>query len=228
MTPALIISIVIAVALFGYLLGGVPFGAIIARRHGVDIAASGSGATGATNVFRTLGWRAALPVALLDIAKGVLPALAARVAAYYAGWTLDMSDMAVVVAGVAAMLGHMYSPYFKLRGGKGIATGGGAVIVLVPLAFVPLILFFIALVYFTRIVSVSSLTVAAVLPFAAWLLYPGRPVILGFTLVAVPLVFWAHRANIARLMRGEEPRTTMGAAKPANGGRADDDGTGDA
>jgi glycerol-3-phosphate acyltransferase PlsY len=203
----------VAIGFIGYLIGGIPFGAIVARRYGVDLTAAGSGATGATNVLRNLGWKPALIVAVLDVSKGAVPAVGARLLAGALGWDINVSDLLVVVAGVSAMLGHIYSPYIRLRGGKGIATGTGAVIVLAPLVILPLLVVFVFMVWVTRIVSIASLTVAALLPLAAWVLYPGRPVVLVFALLAVPLVFWAHRSNIRRLMRGEEPRTTMGKAR---------------
>jgi glycerol-3-phosphate acyltransferase PlsY len=201
------------VMVVGYLLGGIPFGAIIAGGiYKTDITKLGSGATGGTNVLRSLGWRAAVPVGLLDIAKGSAAAIVARLVADPT-WGLAGSDMLVIVAGVCAMLGHMYSPYFKLRGGKGIATAAGAAILLMPMVLPPLILLFAAIVSIWRIVSVGSLVTVAFLPLATWLLYPDRPVLLVFAAVAVVLVYWAHRSNIGRLMRGEEPRTTIGTTR---------------
>lgn len=218
-----VIARIAAVVVVGYLLGGIPFGVIVSKAvYKVDITKLGSGNTGATNVFRSLGWKAALVVALSDIAKGAVPAIGARLVADPA-WGLMGSDLLVVLAGVAAMLGHMYSPYFRLRGGKGIATGGGAIIVLMPLAFPVLLAVFAGTIALTRIVSVASLTAATVFPLVIWLLYPERPVLLTFALAAVPLVFWAHRANIARLVRGEEPRTTMAKARGSEPQATDED-----
>ncbi len=187
-----------------YLSGGIPFGVMVARRYGVDITTQGSGNTGATNVFRTLGWRAGLATALLDIAKGAAPALAALLLTH--GWDLVFRDLLVVATSVAAMAGHMYSPYYRLRGGKGIATAAGGVVVLMPLAFLLLLPTFALLVAVTRVVSLASLTVALAFPVTIWALYPDRPVLLAFAGAACPLVFWRHRANIGRLFRGQEPR----------------------
>jgi glycerol-3-phosphate acyltransferase PlsY len=205
----------VAACLVGaYLIGGIPFGAIVARRfYGLDITKEGSGNTGATNVFRALGWRAALPVALLDIAKGVVPAAIARYLAFRAGMSVNASDLIVVMAGVSAMLGHMYSPYFRLRGGKGIATAAGGMIVAMPWAFVVELAVFVTTILLARIVSVASLVTAALFPLVIWVLSPGRPVLFVFALIGVPLVFWAHRANIGRIFRREEPRITMGTRK---------------
>jgi len=208
--------------LVGYLVGGVPFGVVIARRcYGADITAMGSGNTGATNVLRNLGWQPALVVALLDIAKG---AAAAGVAlGFAAGWSRWATDLLVVAAGVSAMAGHMYSPYFRLRGGKGIATAAGAIFVLMPAAFPLLIAVFAVLVLVFRIVSVASILAALCFPVAIWVLYPDRPVLFVFALLGVPLVVWRHRANLVRLVRGEEPKIRIG--RP--GGRRNASGAGE-
>jgi len=198
------------VIVVGYLLGGIPFGLIVSKRlHGVDISKEGSGNTGATNVFRVLGWKAALIVAVLDVAKGAVPALLALLIADPA-WTSTGSDLLIIAAGVSAMAGHMFSPYFNLKGGKGIATAGGAILVLMPAAFGVLMVIFVAAILIGRIVSAASILAALVFPAIIWLLYPDRPVLFGFALIVVPLVLWAHRSNIKRLVRGEESRITMG------------------
>jgi glycerol-3-phosphate acyltransferase PlsY len=200
-----------AAVAFGYLLAGIPFGVIVAKRfYGADITKLGSGNTGATNIFRSLGWRAALPVALLDVAKGIVPAVVAHFLLANPAWPVGMLDLLVIVSGLAAMAGHMYSPYFRLRGGKGVATAAGAILVLMPAVFPGLLLLFVVLILTTRRVSVASLITALALPVLTWLLYASRPVLFVFACVAVPWVFWAHRSNIVRLMHGEEPRITMG------------------
>jgi glycerol-3-phosphate acyltransferase PlsY len=204
----------VAVAVgFGYLLAGVPFGVIVASGfYHTDITKVGSGNTGATNIFRTFGWRAALPVALLDVAKGVVPALLARFVLADPAWNASGRDLLIIASGVAAMAGHMYSPYFKLRGGKGVATAAGAILVLMPKVFLALFFVFAGLILLTRIVSVASMLSAVALPLVTWLLYPDRPVLFAFACAAIPLIFWSHRANIGRLLRHEEPRITMGRA----------------
>ena len=198
----------------GYFVAGVPFGLVVARRLCVDITTLGSGNTGATNVFRALGWRPALTVALLDVAKGALPALVARFLLADPSWSLDARDLFVIATGVAAMTGHIYSPYFRLRGGKGVATAAGAILVLMPEAFLVLLVVFVVLVVTTRIVSVASILSALVFPAAILVLYRGqdRPVLVAFAALAIPLIAWTHRSNIVRLVHGEEPRITMGRA----------------
>lgn len=204
----------VAVAVgFGYLVAGVPFGAIVARRYyGLDITKLGSGNTGATNIFRTLGWKAALTVAVLDVAKSAVPALLARFVLADPSWGANGRDLLVIASGVSSMAGHMFSPYFRLRGGKGVATAAGAILVLMPRAFLALFVIFAALILVIRVVSVASMLSAIALPLVTWGLYPDRPVLLVFACAAVPLVFFSHRANIGRLLRGEEPRITMGRA----------------
>ena len=194
---------VIAVA---YLLGGIPFGVVIGRRFfGVDVSRRGSGNTGATNVFRVLGWKAAVPAALLDIAKGAIPTL---LAIWLADpkWGVEWRDWFAIAAGMAAVLGHMYSPYRGLRGGKGVATAAGVIIVVQPLAMAILLASFIGLIAVSRIVSVASVLVAIEYPVLMWLLYSDRPAFVLFGIVAALSVVWAHRANIRRIFRGEEHR----------------------
>ncbi|TLM70019.1 MAG: glycerol-3-phosphate acyltransferase, partial [Actinobacteria bacterium] len=174
-----------------YLLGGIPWGVVVARFYKFDLTKAGSGNTGATNVFRTLGWRPALITVLADIAKGAVPAALALWLTH--GWTAQWHrDLLVICVGVAAMAGHMYSPYFKLRGGKGIATGAGAIVVLMPKVFLLLLVIFVVVVATSRIVSLGSLIVALAFPLAIWLLYgQDRPALLAFAALGVPLVFWA-------------------------------------
>jgi acyl phosphate:glycerol-3-phosphate acyltransferase len=194
---------VIAVA---YLMGGIPFGVVIGRRFfGVDVSQHGSGNTGATNVFRVIGWKAAVPSALLDIAKGAVPTL---LAIWLADpkWGVEWRDWFAIAAGMSAVLGHMYSPYRGLRGGKGVATAAGVIIVLQPLAIVLLLVFFVGLIAVFRIVSVASVLAAIAYPVLVWLLYSDRPAFVLFAAMAALSVVWAHRSNIRRIFRGEEPR----------------------
>jgi glycerol-3-phosphate acyltransferase PlsY len=208
---------VAVVVVGGYLLGGVPFGAIVARRmHGADITKLGSGNTGATNVFRTLGWKPGLLVAVLDVAKGAIPALVAGLLAV-PSWSASGRDLIVIAAGVAAMAGHMFSPYFRLRGGKGIATAAGGILVLMPKGLAVLALLFVLTILIVRIVSVASILAAVAFPFTILVLYPDRPILFAFAVVVLPLVVWSHRTNIARLLRGEEPRITMGRRRRTDG-----------
>lgn len=217
---ALTLLRVVGVIAVAYLLGGIPFGVMIGRRFfGVDISTAGSGNTGATNVYRVLGWKAAVPSALLDIAKGAVPTL---LAIWLADprWGVEWADWFAIAAGMAAVLGHMYSPYRGLRGGKGVATAAGVIIVLQPLAFIVLLLSFIGVIAAFRIVSVASVVVALEYPVLVLLLYRERLAFVLFAIVAALAVTWAHRANIRRIFRGEEPRIDRRLSDYAKGPRA--------
>jgi acyl phosphate:glycerol-3-phosphate acyltransferase len=209
MYPALLLVLLL---LGAYFLGGVPFGYLVARWRGVDIFAQGSGNIGATNVGRVLGRRFGLLVFALDFAKGALPVAAGLALA----GRLDPStpippDVYGVGAGLAALLGHLFSPYLGFRGGKGVATGAGVVVVLFPVAALGALLAWIAVVSATRTVSLASLTAAVTLclvqvsvtpePFAA-----RHVAATGFCFLAAALVFARHRANIRRLLNGTENR----------------------
>src|SRR2546430_6898292 len=132
MYPALLLAVLLVGA---YLLGGVPFGYLVARWRGVDIFTQGSGNIGATNVGRVLGRRFGLLVFLLDFAKGAVPvAIAVLLAGTQEPAAPIYRDVYGVGAGLAALLGHMFSPYLGFRGGKGVATAAGVVVVLFPVA----------------------------------------------------------------------------------------------
>src|SRR4051794_28373906 len=147
--------------LTAYLIGAIPFGYLIARWRGVDIFREGSGNIGATNVGRVLGRRFGILVFLLDLAKGALPALVAgRIAQ---GWTdgpdeLLGPDGLRVSAGLAALLGHLFSIYLRFRGGKGVATGAGVVAVLLPGPALGALLTWVTVVIATRTISLGSLS----------------------------------------------------------------------
>jgi len=196
----------------GYLLGGVPFGAIVARVfYKADITQLGSGNTGGTNVYRNFGWKAGLAVTVLDVAKAAIPTAVGLLAADPA-WGPSAADWLAIAAGLAAAAGHSYSPYFKLRGGKAVSSFGGIIFVLMPWVAVILLAFMALMIAATRIVSVASMLAAALLPVLALVLYPGRTPLLVMSLLAFLFVVWRHRANIGRLMRGEEPRIGRGGA----------------
>ena len=201
------LTAILAVA--GYVCGSMPWGYWLVRIfRGEDIRSRGSGNIGATNVWRVHGRRLGLPAVLLDTAKGFVPALVAtKLEGHGAG----------VLAGGAAMLGH-YRPLFLgfRKGGKMVATTGGAFLGVAPIvggcgAAVWLLVFGL-----TRYASIASMTAAASLPLWSWLLGYPWPVIV-FAGVAAAGVVLLHRANIGRLWRGEENRFTRGnrATRPA-------------
>ena len=182
----------------GYLLGSLPWGLWLPRLLvGVDVRTLGSGNIGATNVWRALGFKLGLAVALLDIAKGAAAALVAR-------WLAD--DAVAVLAGLAALAGH-WRPVFLAfaRGGKVVATTGG---VGLALAFFPTLAaagVWIAVFLATRYASVASIVSAATLPAFAYAFGTSRPVF-AFTIAAAVVVAVLHRANIRRLRSGTENR----------------------
>jgi acyl phosphate:glycerol-3-phosphate acyltransferase len=182
----------------GYVLGSMPWGYWLVRlvKH-EDIRRQGSGNIGGTNVWRVYGWRLGLPVVLLDTAKGFVPALVG---------SLVVSDLAGVLAGSAAMLGHSRPLFLKWqRGGKMVATAGGAFLGLAPLVGAVGAVVWILVFLLFRYASLASMLAAISLPVAAALLGESWPVI-GFAAVAALAIVFLHRANIARLRSGTENR----------------------
>jgi glycerol-3-phosphate acyltransferase PlsY len=182
----------------GYVLGSMPWGYWLPRlvKHD-DIRRQGSGNIGGTNVWRVYGWRLGLPVVLLDTAKGFVPALVA---------TLMVSHLAGVLAGAAAMLGHWRPLFLRWRrGGKVVATCGGAFLGIAPVIGGVGAGVWIAVFLLLRYASLASIVAALSLPFAAVLLEEPWPVI-AFAAGAALAVLVLHRANIARLRAGTENR----------------------
>lgn len=195
------LPLVLGSAVAAYLLGSIPFGVIVARAHGVDILKQGSGNPGATNVKRVVGNRAGTLVFALDFLKGLLPVLGARWLAGGEGGGVWLGAVALL----AAMLGHIFSPWLRFRGGKGIATGGGAFAGLMPVPFAVALAVWVAVLYGLRYVSLASILAAVSLPVTA--LATRQPAWLTVLAVVVAfLVAWTHRANLARLRAGTEPR----------------------
>jgi len=186
------------VVLGGYLLGSMPFGYWLVRiAKGEDVRTVGSGNIGATNVWRTYGRSYGIPIVLLDIAKGLVPALVG---------TLLVGELVGVLAGGAAMLGH-WRPLFLgfQRGGKMVATAAGTLLGVAPLLGLLAAAIWVAVFLLSRYASVGSLVTAISLPFVALAL--GEPwSVVGFALAAGGAVIVLHRANIARLRAGTESR----------------------
>ena len=189
----------IAVVLGGYLLGGVPFGLLIARWiAGIDVRDHGSGNIGATNVYRVVGKPAGVAVWLLDVGKGLVPTLAPR-------W-LGLPEAWQVGAGMAAVVGHSFSIFLRFKGGKGAATAFGVMIgAMWQVGLVAMVLWF-ALVGITGYVSVGTLIGAASMIPSCALFYPGDGPRLVFVIAGASLTFWTHRSNIIRLLHGTENR----------------------
>jgi glycerol-3-phosphate acyltransferase PlsY len=200
-----------AVAIIGYLLGSIPFGYLLVRTfRGADIRQTGSGNIGATNVARSspgLG----LATLLLDAAKGFLAvtiasALAPAVSTAYL-------DSAMALAAICALLGHIFPVWLRFRGGKGVATGVGAFVAIVPKAVLVAICVFAALVALFRYVSLGSMVAAAALPVFIYLFYvaPGLPMqsVLAAAVAACLLIVAKHHQNISRLLAGTEHRFSL-------------------
>jgi len=181
-----------------FFLGSVPFGLLFARLFGKqDPREVGSGNVGATNVARAAGKLAGALTLVLDTAKGYLPVILAW------GWLKSPDYVALV--GLFAILGHCYSPFLGFKGGKGVATGLGVYLALSPLAVLIAAVVFGLIIWRFRYVSLASLS-------AAWAMVPliylvqKSPLLTLFTAIIALLVTWRHRANIQRLLRGEEPK----------------------
>ena len=182
----------------GYLLGSVPFGFVIPRLlRGEDIREHGSGNVGASNVWRVYGRSLGVPVALLDVAKGFLPALVG---------VLVGGDWTGVLAGAAAMVGHARPVFLRFsKGGKMVATAGGVAFALAPLAAFGCLLTWVVIFAVFRYASVASMVAAAALPLLSFAFGASWSVV-GFTALAAVGVIALHRHNVARLLRGTEPR----------------------
>jgi acyl phosphate:glycerol-3-phosphate acyltransferase len=193
-----------------YLLGAVPFALILGKGFfKVDVREHGSGNLGATNVMRVLGWRAALATLALDVAKGALAVYAAGFVVPTATFGASIHEWSMIGATIAAMTGHSFSPYIGFRGGKGVAAGAGALLVLVPLAWPILFLTWLAVIAVTRMVSLGSIVIAVEYPVLMLVLYQGDWPLLAVAIVVACLVTFRHSANIGRIVRGQEPKISL-------------------
>ena len=190
-----------------YLLGSIPFGYLIVRRKsGADIRETGSGGTGATNVSRRAGKAAGIYTLVLDALKGAVAVVWAVVlvgSSSHSAWI-------VTAAAIAVIVGHIFPVWLKFRGGKGVATGVGVFLMLAPIALVCAGILFLAIVLFTRYVSLGSVVAAATIPLFVWLqsvfvtpVADLRP-LLTAAVVCAALIVFAHRGNIGRLAHGTE------------------------
>lgn len=181
-----------------YLIGATPTSYITGRlARGIDLREHGSKNLGATNVYRILGWKYAIPVALFDIAKGALPVLLAPRSPY--PWL-------PVAVGVAAILGHMFSPYVHFKGGKGVATAAGMFLALAPLALLLAVPVWGLCLWITGYVSLSSIIAVLSVPVSVRLTGSESPYVFWSSIALVLLILFAHRRNIARLLAGTENR----------------------
>ena len=172
----------------GYVIGSIPFGYLAGMAKGVDIREKGSGNIGTTNTIRILGWKIGSLVFIADTAKGAIPVLLLE--------TLDTSSGNLPLAiGMAAILGHNYSCFLRFKGGKGIATTAGVLIVWAPVALgIALATWLIAL-GLTRTVAVASVSAATILPLAMWVAKP-TPTAIGIAIFIATMAAHRHRSNI--------------------------------
>lgn len=202
---------------FGYVLGSIPFAYLAGRARGVDLRQHGSGNLGATNAVRVLGGRIGAVVYLLDTLKGFVAAFAlTRMLG------VEPAGIWAIAFGVAAVAGHVRPLFLRFqRGGKGVATAGGVFFGLAPLATAITFVLFVLVLTVTGYASVGSMAAALTLPLAILLIGNGASTELLVVAVAMAVfVFWAHRANIRRLRRGEEHRFDILRRRrtPATGG----------
>jgi glycerol-3-phosphate acyltransferase PlsY len=190
---------ILAAALFGYLLGSIPFGLVLTRLAGLgDVRNIGSGSIGATNVLRTGSKSLALATLLLDGGKGAVAVVVAGL------WDVDLG----LIAGAGAMLGHCFPVWLRFKGGKGVATALGTLLVAAWPVGVLACLTWLAVALLFRYSSLASLTAIALAPaYAWWLATPGH---VWLAAAILPLVVVRHHENIGRLLRGEESKIRLG------------------
>jgi glycerol-3-phosphate acyltransferase PlsY len=201
---------ILLIVILSYLAGSIPT-AVIASRIVMkdDIRNHGSRNAGATNVFRVMGWKPALAVVLIDVGKGVAATLLIS--------KLRIDPVSLdplwvrVIAGSASIIGHVWTVFAGFKGGKGVGTAFGVFLGIAPVPVLITLGVWLAVVFTTKIVSVSSLAAAVCLPAALWIqkrfFKPEIPdVLLWITLLLAALIFFTHRSNIRRLLRGEEHR----------------------
>jgi len=183
-----------------YLLGAIPTSFLVGKLFkGVDLREQGSRNLGATNLYRTLGWKYAVPVGLFDVAKGALPVV-------LLGPRAPEIALFPVYCGVAAIIGHAFSVFVGFKGGKGVATAAGVVLGLAPLALLAVAVVWAVVVKLSGYVSLGSVTAAALFPVAAELLHPARPEPLWVDIGLAVFLIVKHRSNLRRLIQGTENR----------------------
>ena len=188
-----------------FLAGSIPFGLIVGRLFfGTDIRSAGSGNIGAANALRTYGRAGGAAVLVLDALKGFVPAL---------GAALWFGPRIAALSALAAVLGHVFSPWLRFRGGKGVATYLGALLAVFPLAAAAFALVWLVVALRSRFASLSSLT-ATLVSAAVVTIRLSDVVVTAAYAAAVATIFWAHRANVSRLRAGREVRLSFGRGTP--------------
>lgn len=199
------LTMIFLAILISYLLGSLPTGFLVARAKGIDIRQHGSGSTGATNVFRTIGKKPGIFVFICDALKGFIAVWIAW--HYFANGHLSPALIAII-AGIVCILGHNFPVWLKFKGGKGVATSLGVVIGLFPIAAGVAFIVWMIVFFVTRYVSLASLLAAIAVPVTV-AVDPGMPEktpLLIFAIIAALLVIVRHQSNIQRLIAGTENR----------------------
>lgn len=183
-----------------YLIGSIPFSYLIPKWIGkIDIRTMGSGNTGTTNVLRTLGMKVGVLAFIGDFFKGIIPALVGL---------LWLGELGGIIGGSLAVLGHCYPVWLKFKGGKGVATSAGILLVLMPDIFLVLMIVQFVIILLTRYMSLASLISALLLPLLAFTFSKSDQMIIFSTILAAFVIF-KHRSNIIRLIKGTESKLTL-------------------
>jgi glycerol-3-phosphate acyltransferase PlsY len=186
--------------LIAYLVGSIPTSYLAARlAAGIDLRQHGSGNLGATNLYRVLGWKYAVPVGVFDALKGAIPVL------WIAPWS-GSSAWLPVILGAVAVLGHVYSVFVRFHGGKGVATAAGVVAALAPAAFAASAGVWLLVVWLSGYVSVGSISAALFFPLGVLFFGPRSRQVLAVGIGLALLIMYTHRSNIRRLLQGTESR----------------------
>jgi glycerol-3-phosphate acyltransferase PlsY len=202
------VASIILVIIVSYIAGSFPTSVVVGKvLFGVDIRSKGSGNAGGTNSFRVFGWKAGIIVVVFDVGKGVLAALVLSQLGRSSGLPFEALGL---VAGSAAVVGHVWTVFAGFRGGKGVATAAGALFSIAPAATGIAALVFALVLFSTGVVSLASMAAALAFPLGLLALgllgFPASPWLLGFAAVLAPLIVFTHRANIGRLLSGTENR----------------------
>ncbi len=210
---------IVLVIVLSYFIGAFPTAVVISKRYfGFDIREQGSGNMGSTNAFRVLGWKWGLTVQILDILKGVVAVLViapfiAKGVTFPNATSFEHITIIKLLAGLSAVCGHIWSVFVKFKGGKGINTATGMMIAVLPIDVSIAAGIFIIAVMFSGYISLGSIAAAFTIPSSLLLRYncfhvdiPGYHILIYFSLAIMLLVLYTHRANIKRLINGEENR----------------------
>jgi len=189
--------LIASLVIVSFLTGSIPFGIIVARIKGIDLKKVGSGNIGATNVLRSMGKGPAVFTLLGDVLKGTLAVALGRhfgVGAWYEG-----------IMGLSAILGHNFSVFLRFRGGKGVATSLGVLVIYSPPVALCTVIIWLAVALFTRYSSLGAIVSFGLLPFSEYLLDPDREKMIVIVLITV-FILLRHKDNMIRLLKGTERR----------------------